>query len=335
MTRNFNWDAQWRFGANFIPSTAINQLEMWQAETFDPETIRRELGWAAKIGMRIMRVYLHDLLWEQDAGGFCERMEEYLNIADSCGIRTMFVFFDDCWSPDFALGKQPEPKPYTHNSGWVQSPGWRAADDSSQWGRLERYVKGVLARFGDDGRVVLWDLYNEPGNGKYGDHVTKSGLRVNASLPLLKAVFQWAREANPSQPVTAAPWNFCEDFYDLNQFMFENSEVVTFHAYTKPGELRERINFIRYIAQGKPLLCSEYMARPAGSTFSGCLPVFKESGVSAINWGLVAGKTNTVYPWGWDESKGEPDPYFHDVFRQDGTLLYPEEAEVFNEVCGE
>src|SRR4029077_2592941 len=31
----------WLVGSNFIPSTAINQLEMWQAATFDPRTIDR------------------------------------------------------------------------------------------------------------------------------------------------------------------------------------------------------------------------------------------------------------------------------------------------------
>lgn len=48
--RNFIWEDCWYFGANFIPSTAINQLEMWQKETFDPTTIDRELGFARKIG---------------------------------------------------------------------------------------------------------------------------------------------------------------------------------------------------------------------------------------------------------------------------------------------
>src|ERR1035437_4224077 len=99
-------------GANFIPSTAINQLEMWQAETFDPATIDRELGWAAAVGMNVMRVYLHDLVWEQDAAGFCSRIDAYLAIADKHNIRTMLVLFDDCWNVEFALGKQPDPKPY-------------------------------------------------------------------------------------------------------------------------------------------------------------------------------------------------------------------------------
>lgn len=323
---------EWSFGGNFVPSSAINQLEMWQADTFDPEGIDRELGWAENIGMKIMRVFLHDLLYVQDKKGFFKRIEEYLKIADSHKIKTMFVFFDDCWKTDFALGKQPEPLPKTHNSGWIQSPGNKVVDNPAEWGRLEAYVKDVLAEFGNDSRIALWDLYNEPGNGSAGDHVTKSGLRGDKSLPLLKAVFKWARAAAPSQPLTAGPWVFNSDFDNLNRFMFENSDIVSFHSYNPPGELQERINWIRFIANGRPMLCSEYMARTAKSTFKDCLPIMKKNDITAINWGLVAGKTNTIYPWRWDESKGEPEFYFHDVFHKDGSLLYPEEAEVFKAV---
>lgn len=332
MTKTLNWDGQWRFGGNFTPSTAINQLEMWQADTFDPATIDRELGWAESIGMGVMRVFLHDLLWVQDAAGFLGRMETYLAIADRHHIKTMFVFFDDCWNPDFALGKQPEPKPFTHNSGWVQSPGYRVADNPDQWGRLEAYVKGVLTHFAHDTRILLWDLYNEPGNGNAGDHVTLTGRRGSLSLPLLKAVFAWAREVDPDQPVTAGPWIFIAEFDEINRFMFENSDVVSFHSYNKPGELSERINFIRYIANGRPMLCSEYMARSAGSTFKDCLPILRSNNITAINWGLVSGKTQTIYPWGWNESKGVPNPFFHDVFHADGSLLDPSEKEVFEAV---
>ena len=197
------FDTTWRFGANFYPSSAINQLEMWQSDTFDLPRIERELQWAAGIGMSLMRVYLHDLLYVQDAAGFLNRMDQYLAAADRNGIKTMFVFFDDCWRSEFALGKQPDPIPFTHNSGWIQSPGSRVADDPSQWGRLETYVKAVLKRFGDDPRVLLWDLYNEPGNGSAGDHVTQSGMRGELSLPLLKAVFEWAAAAAPWFPVEA------------------------------------------------------------------------------------------------------------------------------------
>jgi hypothetical protein len=322
----------WCFGGNFVPSSAINQLEMWQEETFDPEAIDRELGWAGKIGMRIMRVYLHDLLHLQDRDGFFRRIETYLNIASSHQIKTMFVFFDDCWKPEFALGKQPAPQPKSHNSGWIQSPGSQVADTPTEWDRLERYVKDVLSTFGNAPRNVLWDLYNEPGNGKSGDHVTLSGLRVEQSFTLLREVFKWAREVAPSQPLTAAPWCFTQEFDNLNRFLFDNSDVVSFHCYSTPNELQERIHWVRLLADGRPIICSEYMARTAGSTFESCLPILQDNNISAINWGLVAGKTNTIYPWGWTAEKGEPELYFHDVFNSDGELLYAKEGEVFKAV---
>ncbi|MEL7160339.1 MAG: 1,4-beta-xylanase, partial [Bacteroidota bacterium] len=147
----------WQVGSNFNPRDAINQLEMWQAETFNPEMIDEELGWAAGIGMNSMRVYLHNLVWEQDSAGLLERMERYLEIADGHGISTTFVLFDAVWDPVSELGEQPAPRPHVHNSGWVQSP------QSRQLLRAERYypkgksyVQGILRHFRDDDRIFMW-----------------------------------------------------------------------------------------------------------------------------------------------------------------------------------
>src|SRR5690606_24227254 len=131
-------DRGWLVGCNFSPSTAINQLEMWQEDTFDPETIDRELGWAEDLGFNCIRVYLHDLLWEQDSLGFLERMEAFLEISDRHQIGVMFVLFDGVWDPFPKLGVQPDPKPHLHNSGWVQSPGLEVLQDATQDPRLER-----------------------------------------------------------------------------------------------------------------------------------------------------------------------------------------------------
>jgi len=149
----------WLVGCNFIPSTAINQLEMWQADTFDPETIDRELGWAADIGFNVVRTYLHDLVWEADPEGFNNRIDRFLAIANRYGIRPMLVIFDDCWNPNPQPGKQPVPKPGVHNSGWMRSPGKKIVKDPSQWDRLESYVTDILTRFRDDDRILMWDLF--------------------------------------------------------------------------------------------------------------------------------------------------------------------------------
>ncbi|MFB3788769.1 MAG: cellulase family glycosylhydrolase [bacterium] len=302
----------WIVGCNFTPSTAINQLEMWQADTFDPAAIDRELGWAAKIGFNTVRVYLHNLAWEADAQGFKERMRRFLEIADRHGIRALFVIFDDCWNEEPQIGKQPDPIPGVHNSGWMQSPGKKIVNDSAAWPKLEPYVKDIISTFAQDQRILLWDLYNEPGNSDQGEK----------SMPLLKAAFEWARAAKPSQPVSAGVW------YDneiLNRFQLENSDVITFHNYSGTESLEKQIQELKTL--GRPLICTEYMARTNGSRFKTHLPVFKKHQVGCINWGLVSGKTQTIYPWGSEKGSPEPKVWFHDIFRRDGTPFDASEVE--------
>jgi len=310
-------DQGWLVGANFLPSTAINQLEMWQADTFDATTIDRELGWAEGIGMNVMRVYLHDLAWKADPAGFKRRMSEFLAIASRHRIKILFTVFDDCWNPDATIGKQPEPRPGVHNSGWVRSPSKAVHDDPSQWGYLEEYTKDVLRTFRDDSRILMWDLYNEPGNSDYNER----------SLPLLKKVFEWAWAVRPSQPLTSATWF---DNKTISAFQLASSDVITFHNYNDAAslerELREKTRLDR------PVICSEYMARSNNSRFVTHLPIFKRYGVGAINWGLVSGKSNTIFPWGSKEGSPEPTPWFHDVFRRDGTPYDPAETSLIKEL---
>lgn len=306
---------QWLVGADFIPSTAINQLEMWQADTFDPKTIDKELGYAQGIGMNVMRVFLHHLAWQQDPEGFKKRMDQYLTISSKHGIETMFVFFDDCWNKEAKIGKQPEPKPGIHNSGWMQDPGQPASENPANFPALEKYVKDVLKRFGTDKRILLWDLYNEPGNSGKGDK----------SLPLLKNVFKWAREVNPGQPVSAGVWSW--KLETLNAYQVANSDVITYHDYTTEPEHLKTVQFLKMI--GRPLICTEYMARPRNSLFSTVLPMLKKENVGAINWGFVSGKTNTIYAWDTPMPDGsEPKLWFHDIFHKDGTPYKPEETEL-------
>jgi hypothetical protein len=317
------WYKQWGWlrGADFIPSTAINQLEMWQAETFDTATIDRELGWAEDIGMNSMRVYLHHLAWEVDPEGFMDRVDQYLSIADRHHISTLFVFFDDCWNPTYKAGKQPEPKPGIHNSGWVRDPGDKLHSDSTLMITLEKYVKDVLTRFKDDKRIVLWDVYNEPGNSEYG----------NRSMPLLQAVFKWGREVNPSQPLSAGVWN--KELVDLNHYQLANSDVVTYHNYSDPAEHKRWIDSLR--TYGRPLICTEYMARTRGSRFDNIMPLLKQENIGAYNWGLVAGKTNTIFAWSDPRPDGkEPPVWFHDIFRKDGTPYKKEEVAVIRQLTG-
>jgi hypothetical protein len=313
----YEWQAKtgWLCGANFIPSTAINQLEMWQAETFDTVTIDRELGWAESTGMNAMRVYLHHLAWQIDSAGFKQRMDKYLAIAEKHGIGSIFVFFDDCWNPTYQAGKQPDPKPGVHNSGWVRDPGDLLYQDTSVITVLEAYVKDIMKRFSQDKRILLWDLYNEPGNSGYG----------NKSLPLLEKIFTWGHTLNPSQPLSSAVWNI--ELTELNKFQLENSDVITYHDYKNDTLHRQTIDSLKLF--GRPMICSEYMARQNNSRFENILPILNAENIGAINWGLVSGKTNTIYAWNTPIPDGsEPDLWFHDIFRKDGTPYIQEEVDL-------
>jgi hypothetical protein len=329
----------WLAGSNFIPSTAINELEMWQADTFDLPTIDRELGWAQDLGFTSMRVFLHHLPWEQDSKGFLDRIDQFLAVADKHGIGIMFVIFDSCWDPFPKLGKQRDPKPGLHNSGWVQSPGVEDLKDPGRQALLEAYVKGVVGRFKDDKRVHLWDIFNEPDNtngSSYGKLELKN--KVELTLGLIQKEVGWIREVNPSQPITSAPWigNWGNPakLSAMEKIQLDNSDVISFHSYGKLADTKKCVDNLR--RYGRPIICSEYMARPQGSTFDPILGYCKEQKVGAYNWGFVSGKSQTIYPWdSWKKPyKGEPPVWFHDIFRADGTPYRAEEVAYIKKVTG-
>ncbi len=330
------WAAQpWLMGCNFTPSNAINQLEMWQSESFDLPVIEEELALAASVGMNAVRVYLHDLLWLEDSAGFTSRIDRFLAAADRHGIRTMLVLFDSCWHPEPALGPQPQPKPGVHNSGWVQSPGVPALRDPAQRARLEAYVRGIVSHFGQDPRVLAWDIWNEPDNGPEVALCDAGELAAKADLvlPLLRAAFGWARAMDPIQPLTSAiwlgDWSSPERLSPLQHAQTALSDLISFHNYGDAADFTQRADWLR--AFGRPLLCTEFMARPAGSTFEAILPVAKASGIGAFCWGLVRGKTQTHLPWeSWENPNlaGLQEKWFHDIFDAGGVAHDPEEIEL-------
>jgi Cellulase (glycosyl hydrolase family 5) len=334
-------------GANFLPASAINALEMWQAETFDAERIDLELGWAAQLGMNTMRVFLHDLLWAQDSAGFCTRIDHYLTIAARHGIRTMFVLFDSCWDPRPTLGPQRPPIPGIHNSGWVQSPGATQLADAHAHAALRAYVQGVVGRYANDARVMCWDLWNEPDNqsgglGYYAPFEAKEKLSHVAAL--LPQVFAWARAAEPAQPLTSGVW-LGEDWSPasttlnaIQRAQLALSDVISFHDYSWPEKFAARVAQLQQ--HGRPLLCTEYMARGNGSTFDGALPIAKAERVGMINWGFVDGKSQTKFPWdSWRRPYIDIAPglwnWFHDVLHTDGTPYREREAELLRAFAGQ
>jgi len=337
-----DWYAKqpWLVGSNYIPANAINELEMWQADSFDPKRIDLELGWAEAIGLNTMRVFLHDLPWQQDAAGFKKRIDTLLQIAAKHHIKPLFVLFDSCWDPEPRLGKQHAPRPGVHNSGWVQSPGAKALQDPAQYPRLEAYVKGVVGAFAKDDRVLGWDIWNEPDNGNGGSYKDLEPKNKNELvIALLPRAFEWARAAHPTQPLTSGvwkdDWSIPEKLGPGAKIQIAMSDVISFHSYDKPEVFEKRVLSLQQYH--RPLLCTEYMARGNGSTFQGTLPIAKKYNVAAINWGLVAGKTQTYLPWdSWQHpyTDREPAIWFHEIFRTDGTPYNADETAFIKQMTG-
>ncbi|MGB6596709.1 MAG: hypothetical protein WA829_00425 [Candidatus Acidiferrum sp.] len=329
------WYAQqpWLVGSNYIPATAINELEMWQAATFDPKRIDEELGWAQSLGLDTMRVFLHDLLWKQDPEGFKKRINVFLDIAQRHKIRPIFVLFDSCWDPNPRLGKQRAPRPGVHNSGWVQSPGADALKDPAEYPRLEAYVKGVVGAFATDKRILAWDVWNEPDNTNEGSYANlEPSNKVDLVMELLPRVFDWAREAGATQPLTSGvwhgDWSSLDKLGPMEKIQLAFSDVISFHSYDPPDEFEKRVISLQQYQ--RPILCTEYMARGNGSTFQGTLPLAKKYHVAAINWGLVAGKTQTYLPWdSWKNpyTNREPAVWFHEIFRTNGQPYRQDEVD--------
>lgn len=335
------YDAQpWLVGCNYLPSTSINQIEMWQADTFDSATIDRELGWAQQIGFNTVRVFLHDIPWKDDRDGFHQRVAKFLDIAAKHNIRTMFVIFDGVWDPDPQSGRQRQPRPGVHNSGWVQSPGRVVLADPAKQDALKVYVTNLLRRYGQDERVLAWDLFNEPDNpntSSYGPLELKN--KEATAERLVRRGFEWLREVAPQQPATVGiwagdNWHEPEKLQSVQRISLELSDVVSFHDYGGPESMQRRIDCLR--RYGRPLLCTEFMARGNGGTFDEILPILKRERVAGYCWGLVDGKSQTKYPWStWQMPiMGEPNPWHHDLFRRSGHPYDAEETTLIRELIG-
>ena len=329
------WMAQqgWIVGCDYVPSNAVNQVEMWQASTFSPELIDHEMALAESLGFNTVRIFLSRAVYFDDPQGFKQRFTRFLEIADRHKIKALVTFWTNGGTLHReTLGEQPTPVKGVHNSLWCACPGPDYVLDPSKWGELERMVKDILTTYKDDDRIRLWCLYNEPENHSKG---------VTSSVSFMTETFRWAWEVNPSQPLTAPIWKpigHANTHMPEVSFMLENCDVISFHSYEKPDLLQKLIDQLK--PYGRPMICTEYMGRTLGSTFEGAMPIFKENNIGAISWGLVAGDLNCHYHWNewkdgkivpWDE---EPEVWFHDIFRRDGTPYSEDEVKFIRSMTG-
>jgi len=345
-TKATNWYKQqsWLAGCNYLPVTAINQLEMWQAESFDTATIEKELALAESIGFNTLRVFLHDKLWDQDAKGFIKRIDIFLRICARHNIIPMLVFFDSCWDPFPELGKQHTPEPGLHNSGWVQSPGAAILTNPSKYDQLKQYVKGITKAFKNDKRILCWDVWNEPDNTNGNSYNSKEPKnKVELVNSLLPQVFAWVRSENPSQPLTSGLWTWWKNGWHKDssknltateKIQLQNSDIITFHCYNDSATFRKQLTAV--MTHGRPVICTEYLARGEKNTVITVMPIAKRYKVGMINWGFAEGKEQTKYPWDIWEKRYTADPplWHHILFKSDYSPYKPEEIDFIKMMTG-
>ncbi|WP_341938192.1 hypothetical protein [Marinimicrobium sp. C2-29] len=339
----WNWHRQhnWLCGFNYLPRTAVNWNEMWQKESFDEETIRQELSWAADVGYNSLRTNLPFIVWEQSPRELKDRVARFLSICEGFGISVMLTLLDDC---EFSgepprLGRQPSPEAGVHNSRAVGSPGRAMVMTPEEWHKIELYVKDVIGEFVSDSRVAIWDLYNEPSNRMIFNAGVEQEFDVELeehSLRLMELCFMWAREVGPTQPLTVAAWHTPSVFepdrplfgHPTDQRALELSDIISFHAYMPLEQMQQAIEFLK--SYERPLICSEWMGRHVGSLLTEQLPLFCREAIGCYQWGLVEGKTQTYLPWPMlsrinAASSGD---WFHDVLHSDGSAYDKEETDL-------
>lgn len=300
----------WIAGFNYVPSYAVNSIEQWQAESFDLEVIKRELTWGADIGFHGIRVFLPYTVWKADRDGLFERFDQFTEICDALKIKIVPVLLDDCafGAPEILegeIGPQRDPIPGMILSSWVPSPGNSVPMNPEGVLEIQSYLKDWLERYAESESILFWDLFNEP------LHSTKVG-----SPEMLQAIFWKAWQSRPSQPLTIGVWS---DDKAVNSVIYTHSDILSFHTYGDTKAINRMIELMQ--AQKRPVVCTEWMARPLGSDFENDLPLFKEKKVICFQWGLVNGRTQAHFPW-WNqlgEQHVDEAGWFHDVLKTDGT----------------
>ena len=328
----------WLVGGDYVTSNAVNQIEMWQGDSFDPPQIDRELGWIQNIGMNTVRVFLHDLVWQEDPKGFQQRIDAFLNIANRHRIKPIFVLFDSRWDPFPKPGLQRAPRPGVYFSGWLQSPGARALQDPNDRQRLRTYVHWVIGTWAKDPRILAWDMWNEPDNmneGSYSRQEPADKQKLVADLLVMS--FVWARKKRPIQPMTSAvwagDWSSNEKLSPIARIQLDHSDIISFHNYGPSAEFEQRIQWLK--RYNRPIFCTEYLARANGSTFEAILPVAKKYKVAALNQGLIVGKTESNIPsesWHHPYTDRQLAEWFQGVFDEDGKPYRQAEVDFIRQI---
>jgi hypothetical protein len=283
-------DWTWVQGAVFVPTNAVNEAQQW--DEYDPAVNDRELRLASVYGINVVRVYLHYYVYLKKKGPFLASIEDFLGRADKYGIRTEFVFFDDCWNqpPKDLLSADyhyPAPVPGVHNSRWLVGPGDDVRNHYEQHrAGLKAYVQDVVNAHRADRRVAFWEIYNEPN-------------KSEATTRLERDALGWIKETGSAIPVTATGGEFSGGPF---------SDFPSWHKYGGYALLGDSRS-----------LCTECMNRQ-GQSVPGVVSHFRGN-VGYIMWEFGIGRDNCRFAWGDKPDhprKDEPPTPFHGIVYPDG-----------------
>lgn len=342
------WYAQmgWLRGCNFLPSNCKGFLDMFQSYQSDEHLAcaDAELALAASLGYNSIRFLLNFNVWRLEHDHLLKQFDAYLSLCKKHGMTAMVMLGCDCCVPKTKLYTPPALGEQRVDWGWHGGTKHSAFEDRKEVGHhlldipefrelYYAFIREIITIHKEDPRICVWDLYNEPGNSN----------RDEITLPHLQKFFEIAREIDPIQPLTACLWRWDDAQFETPspcaQFCLDNADIITYHNYEN---LEKNVRIIRFLRRfGRPVMNTEWMARPLGSTVFDLFPLFYLENVSCFNWGLVAGKAQYFECWNniWDRYEAGVDEnidfrlWFHDLFRPSHRPYDPKETALIRRIC--
>jgi len=261
-------------GANYVPSYASTSVGIWK--DFDAAVVSRELGYAQRIGLNSVRMFLQYVVYEQNPAQFLDRVEQFVRLADQRGLRTMLVLFDSCFGDEPAMEK-------AYQRLWVNNPGYSRTQEEN-WPRLEKYVSDVVKRFKGDRRLQIWDIMNEP-EADF-NHVTRAERRH--IVEFTRHFARFVKKLDPSHPVTIGHASV-----ELIPHAMDVVDVISVHSYLPVGKWLESdldiaLGYGR--RTGKPVIVTEFGNPSSGHRYEAGLDVIERKGLGFYLWELMIGK---------------------------------------------
>lgn len=257
-------------GANYVPSYARNDVQIWM--DYDAAVVDRELGYAERLKLNTVRVFLQVAVYEQDPQRFLDNFESFLSLCENHHIRMMPVIFDSCFGDFPDLGKY-------RDKDWMACPGQNRLGPE-HWPAMRKFVRDVVGEHKDDRRIVMWDVMNEPTcTSFYQKEEDKQRIHT-----FVWQALDWVKAQKPSQPRTVGMM-----FSSELPLVQDKVDVLAFHNYRR--DLREDIQGVRAIARklGKPAIINEVVRNDQPAPYA--MPILYEEKIGWCFWELMLGST--------------------------------------------